>query len=116
LYSDVPHTVLLLADPSGGAPGEKQTLERHGYTVFTAEVSHRFTVKLTRDDETQEWVLTVSNLGRSFPAEIDLQTTESLGLLLVSALAGQLDGELSLRREPTPQFTIRLPAEEFRTD
>ena len=103
MHSEAPHTVLLLTDPSGGAPGEKQTLERHGYTVFTAEGPHRFTVKLTRDEETQEWVLTVSNSGRPFPAEIDLQTTESLGLLLVSALAGQLDGELSLRSSNAPR-------------
>ncbi len=86
---------------------------KHG---FSGEGPHRFTVKLSRDEERQEWVLTVSNSGRPFPAEIDLQTTESLGLRLVSALAGQLDGELSLRREPTPQFTIRLPAEAVSVD
>ena len=79
---------------------------KHG---FTGEEPRRFTVELSMDEAASLWVLQVSNTGSPFPSDIDPDTTDSLGLRLVSALVSQLDGTLDLQREPHPVFTIRFP-------
>jgi len=58
-----------------------------------------------------EFELSVTNSGNPFPDDINLDDTPSLGLRLVSMLANQLGGEVSLTRTPQPLYTIRFPLE-----
>lgn len=56
--------------------------------------------------------LTISNSGSPFPAELDIEEPETLGLRLVRLLVDQLDGEIELERSPEPRFTISFPYSE----
>lgn len=78
---------------------------KHG---FTGEGEAVFTVDLRNEPEAG-YIFTVSNNGAPFPREIDPEHSGTLGLRLVSALAGQLEGSLELQREPHPTFTFRFP-------
>jgi PAS domain S-box-containing protein len=55
--------------------------------------------------------LVVADDGVGFPAEVDFQATESLGLQLVNTLTDQLDGTISLERQPGTRFSISFPAD-----
>jgi PAS domain S-box-containing protein len=79
---------------------------KHG---FGSESRKRFSVTMETDEDSGEYVLTVSNNGAEFPPDIDLENTSSLGLQLLMALTGQLGGHLELQRSPSPVFTIRFP-------
>jgi two-component sensor histidine kinase len=52
--------------------------------------------------------LRVSDDGVGFPQEIDFQSTPSLGLQLVAALVGQLDGTIELHRNGGAEFLIHF--------
>jgi two-component sensor histidine kinase/ABC-type nitrate/sulfonate/bicarbonate transport system substrate-binding protein len=69
----------------------------------------RFTVRFGEEREREQYVLTVSNTGKRFPEEVEPDSTSTLGLKLVSELVGQLDGSISLDREPITTFEIRIP-------
>lgn len=58
---------------------------------------------------TDELVLILSNTGDPFPEDIELNNPDTLGLQLITTLVEQLNGQVSLRRSPSPQFTIRFP-------
>jgi two-component sensor histidine kinase len=53
--------------------------------------------------------LAVRDTGVGFPADIDIQHTESLGLQLVGMLTEQLGGTLTLTRESGTLFSITFP-------
>ncbi len=55
----------------------------------------------------EEITLVVRDNGVGFPADIDYRNTHSLGMRLVVALAGQLDGVLDLDRTEGTSFTLR---------
>ena len=50
--------------------------------------------------------LTVSDNGIGIPENLDFRNTDSLGLNLVNALTGQLQGEIKLYREKGTEFII----------
>jgi len=50
--------------------------------------------------------LTVSDNGVGIPQGVDFRNTDSLGLTLVNALAGQLQGDIELSREKGTEFTL----------
>ena len=62
------------------------------------------TVDLHQEGEKN--VLVVSDNGVGLPADLDVHTTETLGLQLVSALVQQLDGTLELERGSGTVFKI----------
>lgn len=76
---------------------------------FRSQSEKRFNVTMKTDEDSEEYVLTVSNTGREFPDDIDIEHADSLGLQLVTALIGQLGGTMELQRKPYPVFTIRFP-------
>jgi len=78
---------------------------------FTDEEEARFTVTLREDEVSNRYTLTLSNTGRQFPEEVDVDGAKTLGLQLVSALVVQLQGTLELKRKPHPVFTITFPIE-----
>jgi two-component sensor histidine kinase len=51
----------------------------------------------------------VTNSGNPFPAHIELDNSDTLGLRLILSLTEQLEGTLELVREPSPEFTLRFP-------
>jgi two-component sensor histidine kinase len=68
-----------------------------------------FRVHMSAEKATNRYVLTLSNTGRPFPEDKDLDNPGTLGLQLISTLVDQLDGEIELQRSPHPLFTISFP-------
>jgi two-component sensor histidine kinase len=58
--------------------------------------------------------LTVSDNGIGFPENLDLDTTETLGLQLVVSLTKQLNGEIQLYKEGGTKFEILFSPESGR--
>lgn len=69
----------------------------------------RFTLSLEQDESGSRYTLTVSNSGNPFPPDIDIREAQTLGLRLITALAGQLNGTIELEREPETTFLITFP-------
>ncbi len=69
-----------------------------------------FSISMKKED--LHYVLILSNNGGEFPADIDLDNPDTLGLRLITALVQQIQGEISLVRGPHPVFTVNFPAEE----
>lgn len=76
---------------------------KHG---FTSEEAASFTVEFESQGEN---CLRVTNTGRPFPEEIDIGRTNTLGLRLISALVKQLNGQVTLHKQPHPCFEISFP-------
>jgi PAS domain S-box-containing protein len=78
---------------------------KHG---FAGERSGTIDVQL-RADSAERVVLTVSDDGIGIPAALDLDNCTSLGLKLVSLLAEQLGGTLTVRRADPTSFELNFP-------
>jgi PAS domain S-box-containing protein len=75
-----------------------------------SELLHQIdAVRILHEHLYDSYVLTVSNTGKPFPEEIELDNPKTLGLRLISALVSQLEGTIELQRVPYPVFTIRFP-------
>ena len=68
-----------------------------------------FRVHMSEEKASNHYVLTLSNTGRPFPEDKDLDNPGTLGLQLISTLVDQLDGEIELQKSPHPVFTISFP-------
>ncbi|MFW6208764.1 MAG: PAS domain S-box protein [Spirochaetota bacterium] len=68
-----------------------------------------FTVDFQQHPEEHSYTFILSNSGAEFPEDIDIATSETLGLKLVSTLVLQLQGSINLQRSPHPVFTIDFP-------
>ena len=79
---------------------------KHG---FGEEKDPSFTVQLTQDFSRGEYSLTLSNSGRPFPEDVDFNDTRSLGMQLIPAFVKQLQGSITLSRNPVPVFSITFP-------
>lgn len=71
-----------------------------------------FTIKLWKNEDDQSCTLILSNNGRPFPENVDLQNPETLGLRLISILAEQIHGTVSLKKSPQTEFSILFPCDE----
>jgi len=69
-----------------------------------------FRVTLATDSDGTTGVLSLSNDGAPMPETVDVQHPESLGLSLVTALVGQIGGELHIDRAAGTTFSIRYRA------
>ncbi len=79
---------------------------KHG---FSEEKEALFTLDLREDTPKQQYLMRVSNSGRPFPEEVDLDHPHTLGLQLVSTLVHQIGGSIELVKSPSPVYTIRFP-------
>jgi len=79
--------------------------------AFTRSETHRFAVTLERPAP-DEWQLTIENTGRPFPEDVSLENPTSLGLRLITMLASQLGGTVTLERAPLTRFLVRFPEED----
>lgn len=82
--------------------------------AFPATKAPELTVDLAVLSETRHFVLTISNNGTPIPEEINVHTTETLGLRLIDALTQTLGGELTITREPQTTFTLQIPVRSIR--
>jgi two-component sensor histidine kinase len=76
--------------------------------AFPEELTGRVRVELRATDE-QTLLLRVGDTGCGFPEELDFQTTDSLGLQLICAMAEQLQGTIALERAEGTHFTVLVP-------
>ena len=53
-------------------------------------------------------ILVIEDNGIGFPIELDFKKGNSLGLQLVTQLAAQLMGQISLDKQPGTKFTLRF--------
>jgi len=75
----------------------------------------RIRVHLDRHDGTR--TLTISDDGVGLPADLDVESADTLGLRLVRALAHQIDGNVAMqRRAPGAAFTFTFPRERGRAE
>lgn len=79
---------------------------KHGFD-FTIEPV--FTVILREDRERDCFVLALSNNGRPFPKDVEVDAPKTLGLRIISVLIEQLEGRMELTRQPNTVFEIFLP-------
>ncbi|CAJ36583.1 sensor histidine kinase [Methanocella arvoryzae] len=68
----------------------------------------RGTLEISMRKDENGILLVVADDGPGLPPGIDVSNTPTLGLQLVHALVGQLDGELALHREKGARFEIRF--------
>ncbi len=71
-------------------------------------------IRMSRSGE--EYELIVSDDGEGLPPYLNVETTESLGLQLVTTLVKQLRGTLEVGRKKGVTFTIRFPESEKTAD
>ena len=83
---------------------------KHG---FTGTEPALFIVKMKENRNTNQYQLTLSNTGKPFPEEIDLDHPQTLGLRLISALTEQSGGTVELTRTPHPTYTLQFPAGDY---
>jgi two-component sensor histidine kinase len=67
-------------------------------------------IHITFGLQQHDYVLSVADDGVGFPAEVDFQTTRSLGLRLIRTLVSQLDGVMKLDGSPGTHMVLRFPA------
>ena len=87
--------------------------------LLTNSIKHAFpegtkgqiSIKMEQDQD--QYYLTVSDNGIGIPIELDIQKTETLGLLLVNSLVGQLDGNLEISQENGTAFYITFKELEY---
>ena len=60
-------------------------------------------------DGERDATVTVSDDGVGIPEGVNLEASETLGVQLVSLLAGQLGGEMTFTRSRPTQFVVRFP-------
>ena len=78
---------------------------------FLPDKKAEFSIQLISSQGENEQVLTISHSGRDFPDDIELDNPETMGLRLVSSLAGQLDGRFILEQHSPPVFSVYFPLE-----
>jgi PAS domain S-box-containing protein len=62
-------------------------------------------------DEAARWCLRVSDTGVGLPADFEARRVQSLGLQLVSDLAGQIGGALVIEPGPGAAFSVTFPVD-----
>ena len=65
-----------------------------------------------RSGQDQQLTLSVADNGVGMPVDLDVDTSETLGLQLISVLTGQLSGtaELQSSREKGTEVSVTFPA------
>jgi two-component system, sensor histidine kinase PdtaS len=56
-----------------------------------------------------DYVLTISDNGVGMPEDIDVKSSKSLGLELINALVGQLEGQLEIGDKKGTKYCFTFP-------
>jgi two-component sensor histidine kinase len=81
---------------------------KHG---FDHKDHPKFSVVCSPTEEGDQFELTVTNSGRPLPADLDLESPDTLGLQLVTSSIRSHGGTIEIERSPQPVFRIRLPVD-----
>ena len=68
-------------------------------------------IKFHKDDD--EYLLEVSDNGIGIPEDFDIEKSDSLGMLLITSLTSQIQGELEVQRSPGTTFRIKFKDPQF---
>ncbi len=79
---------------------------KHG---FEKDLENKFNIEMYK--ENKKYHLIISNNGKPFPEDIELENTKTLGLKLIFTLVAQLDGNIDLIKRPHPKYIIKFPAD-----
>jgi two-component sensor histidine kinase len=60
------------------------------------------------NDESTNFILTVSDNGVGIPENLDIDDLDTLGFQLITTLIDQLDGGLELKRNNGTEFTMKF--------
>ncbi|MGE0668793.1 MAG: sensor histidine kinase [Sphingomonadales bacterium] len=77
--------------------------------AFPDQTQGQITIILRMEQEGAVVAVTVADNGIGLPEGLDIATTPTLGLQLVSLLADQLSGSFSMRRGPPTEFLMTFP-------
>jgi two-component sensor histidine kinase len=66
-------------------------------------------ISIDFQNKDKNFILIISDNGIGFPEKIDLQRSNSLGLLLVNALTRQIKGNLEVIQEKGTKFILTFP-------
>jgi two-component sensor histidine kinase/CBS-domain-containing membrane protein len=81
---------------------------KHAF-VDTGNQENIIQVSINQSSDNNQYVLSVSDNGIGFPADLDFRSTESLGLELVCIFTEQLDGTIELHRQQGTCFVVTFP-------
>ncbi|MDD3873613.1 MAG: PAS domain S-box protein [Methanosarcina sp.] len=80
--------------------------------LFSEEAKDELNNKEELTGKSTRYTLIVSDNGVGIPENIDLESSSTLGLQLVSILVDQLDGRIELKSDNGTEFNIKLNIEE----
>ncbi|GEM_PF-4447589 len=81
--------------------------------AFPDEREGSIRILLSSNDD-RSYTLIIGDDGIGLPDGVDLETSDSLGLLLVASLVSQLDGEVVLQRDHGTEFKINFQALQYK--
>jgi PAS domain S-box-containing protein len=67
-----------------------------------------------KEDEKKQVIITIEDNGVGFPADLDFQNTESLGLQLICLLTKQLNGKITVSSHQGTAFTLTFSELRYR--
>jgi two-component sensor histidine kinase len=79
--------------------------------AYPGGVGGQMVIALSEETATGMVTLSVSDDGAGLPAAVDPETPESMGLEMVSILASQLEGVLTVQSNPGTRFSLKFPRE-----
>jgi two-component sensor histidine kinase len=76
---------------------------------YAFEPENKGTVNIRAKMNDNKILFEVSDNGKGFPGDFDLNEANSLGLQLVNTLVDQLNGEMELESNPGTKFKLLIP-------
>ncbi|MCG8569830.1 MAG: sensor histidine kinase, partial [Spirochaetes bacterium] len=68
-------------------------------------------ISIKRDLDKKSYQFIYESNGIPFPANINLDHSDTMGLRLITSIVDQLEGTIELIRRPHPRFVIQIPAQ-----
>jgi len=65
-------------------------------------------IKVSFHDKNGEYILKISDNGKTLPESIDINNIDSFGLTIVNLLVNQIEGKITVEREEGTIFTIKF--------
>ena len=78
---------------------------KHG---FTSDRKAEFTISMNKEQDSDTCVMKISNNGKPFPEDVEVENPHTLGFRLIFDLLDPLQATLHLKRKPHPEFTFRI--------
>jgi two-component sensor histidine kinase len=89
----------------------KYTIPSERLNEINGKISGNINVNLYKNNG--NYTMIVEDDGVGFPDDVDMETTDSLGLQLINSLTDQIDGDIILNRTNGTSFTIKFSETEY---